>query len=281
MFKKLRRLIWRLEDRQRIAIALGKGALMSSRRIDPRVPSTWEWSAFSQNGEDGILDVLRRQLHEHNRYFVEIGAADGIQNNTAWLVVAENHGGLMVEGDPGRWKHARQLLPASALAVECLLCFVTRDNAAELVRRALYPDPDVCSIDIDGNDLHIAAALLDAGLRPKIFVVEYNSAFGPAQRLTIAYAEGFHYDEAHPDRLYYGASIAGWRAFFEQRGYRFVTVESNGVNAFFVDPVHFDAAFLDAVQGPAFAENREQLLRLREPWPAQFERIRDRRFVAI
>ena len=274
MLGKLRRLFWRLEDRQRIAIALGKGALMPTRRIDLRLPETWEWSAFSQNGEDGILDVLCGQLRHHSRYFFEIGAGDGIDNNTAWLAIVKQYGGLMIEGDPEQWRHANQLLPRCALAVECLHCFVTRGNVATLADRALYRDPDVCSLDIDGNDYHIATALLDAGLRPRIFVVEYNSAYGPEQCLTIPYAHDFRFTEAHPSRLYYGVSIAGWRAFFAQRGYRFITVERNGVNAFFVDPAHFDAGFLDAVQGSTFAENRQQCLTFRESWPAQFERIR-------
>ena len=89
MFKKMRRYLWRLEDRQRINIALSKGALMGMRRIDLQRPATWEWSCFSQNGEDGIIDVLCSQLLESNRYFLEIGAADGIENNTAWLAVHE------------------------------------------------------------------------------------------------------------------------------------------------------------------------------------------------
>ena len=68
-----------LRDRQRICIALSKGAsMMQARNIDLKNPGTWEFSAFSQNGEDGILDVLRKQLVRSNRYFIEIGSADGI-----------------------------------------------------------------------------------------------------------------------------------------------------------------------------------------------------------
>lgn len=280
-FKTLHRKNSRRRDLQRIAIGLGKGASMAARRIDPTDPVTWEWSAFSQNGEDGILDVLRSRLNTRNRYFLEIGASDGIANNTAWLAVSQNYGGLMVEGDRERWERAHQLRPVFAIGVECLHRFVTRDNVAELASFALYRDPDVCSIDIDGNDYYIAQALFDAGLRPKLAVVEYNSAYGPDARTTIAYAENFQFTTAHPSQLYYGVSVAGWRAFFEPRGYRFVTVDSNGVNAFFADATQFDAGFLDAIHGQAFAENRFQMQRFREPWPAQFERIRELPLVTI
>ncbi|MDE2178770.1 MAG: hypothetical protein KGJ50_10765 [Xanthomonadaceae bacterium] len=273
MIGKIRRYFEALEDGQRIAVGLAKGARMPARRIDPRAPATWECSAFSQNGEDGVLDVLRSRLLDANRSFIEIGAADGIENNTAWLAIAEKYGGLMVEGDARKSARARRLLPGCSLGVECLPLFVTRASVAALKDRALYADPDVCSLDIDGNDYYIAAALLDAGLRPKIFVVEYNAAFGPERRVTIGYDDAFDFAAAHPTQLYYGVSIAGWRAFFAQRGYRFVSVERNGVNAFFADPACFDAGFLEGVQGLDFAENRFQLHKFRQPWPQQFERI--------
>ncbi len=273
MINRIKRAFADLEDRQRIAIALAKGARMPARRIDLRAPATWEFSAFSQNGEDGVLDVLRGQLLDANRSFIEIGAADGIENNTAWLAIAEKYCGLMVEGDARKSARARRLLPGSSLGVECLPLFVTRASVTTLKDRALYADPDVCSLDIDGNDYYIAGALLDAGLRPKIFVVEYNAAFGPERRLTVGYDDAFDFTAAHPTQLYYGVSIAGWRAFFAQRGYRFISVERNGVNAFFADPACFDAGFLDGVRGLDFAENRYQLHKFRQPWPQQFERI--------
>ncbi|MHB1589856.1 MAG: hypothetical protein ACYCUL_09610, partial [Metallibacterium scheffleri] len=107
MIGRIRRYFNDLEDRQRIAIALAKGARMAARRIDPGDPASWEFAAFSQNGEDGVLDVLRSQLRECNRTFLEIGASDGIDNNTAWLAIAEKYGGLMIEGDARKSARAR------------------------------------------------------------------------------------------------------------------------------------------------------------------------------
>ncbi|MBW8073877.1 MULTISPECIES: hypothetical protein [Metallibacterium] len=273
MIGRMRRYFQDLEDRQRIAIALARGARMAARRVDLRDPASWEHSAFSQNGEDGVLDVLRSQSTHCNRSFIEIGAADGIDNNSAWLAIAEKYCGLMVEGDAHKSARARRLLPLAGVGTECLAQFVTRASVPALVQRVLFRDPDVCSLDIDGNDYHIADALLQAGLRPKIWVVEYNAAFGPERRVSIEYSDAFDFTAAHPSQLYYGVSIAGWRAFFARHDYRFVTVERNGVNAFFADPTCFVAGFLDGVRGLDFAENRFQLHKFRQPWPQQFERI--------
>jgi hypothetical protein len=159
--------------------------------------------------------------------------------------------------------------------------FVTRECIAALKALAWHHDPDVFSLDIDGMDYHIAEALLDGGFRPRIFVVEYNSVYGPDRSVTVAYEPDFSIEKAHPTMLYYGVSIAGWRRFFERRGYRFVTVNRHGVNAFFVDEGRFDARFLAGVRGLAFAENLFQYRKFHRSSEEQFALIADRPFVSI
>ena len=89
-----------LRDRQRIIIGLSKGSISKTNRdIDLTKPSSWEFSGLSQNGEDGIINVLKNQLIKSNRYFIEIGTADGLENNSAWLLITENFNGLMIEAD--------------------------------------------------------------------------------------------------------------------------------------------------------------------------------------
>lgn len=282
MIRKLKNYLLDAQDRQRIAIALAKGgAMMHARCIDPTRPDTWEFSGFSQNGEDGILQVLRTRLRSSNRYFVEVGAADGIENNSAWLVVAERYDGLMIEGDPRLVERAQRTMLSYSIGAECRSMFVTRETARSIRDLAFHLDPDVFSLDIDGNDYYVAEALFETGFRPKIFVVEYNSVFGPDREVTIRYQDDFVFTRAHPTHLYYGVSVAGWRRFFERRGYRFVTVDRNGVNAFFVDPAHFDPEFLSGVRGLAFAENRYQLRKFHRPHSEQYELISELPLVTI
>lgn len=270
------------KDRQRIAIALAKGgAAMLAREIDARDPRTWEFSGFSQNGEDGILDVLRRRLGWSNRYVVEIGAAEGTENNSSWLLLAERYEGLMIEGDARQSARARRNVARYSIGSECLSMFVTIGTVDRILDRVAYPDPDIFSLDIDGNDYHIANALFDRGFRPKIVSVEYNSTFGPERSISSVYRDDFRRTAAHPSHLYYGVSVAGWKTFFAKRGYRFVTVDSNGVNAFFVDPTVFDPLFLDGVDGLAFVENRYQLRAQRLDHVGQFARIADQPFVTV
>jgi len=159
--------------------------------------------------------------------------------------------------------------------------FVEPETCAEIARLAVHQDPDFLSLDIDGVDYFVMSALVDAGLRPKIVAVEYNSAYGPDKKLAVQYRPGFRYLEAHASGLYYGTSVAGWRAFFERRGYRFIAVDGNGVNAFFVDTNAFDAAFIDNVRGATFQENFYQTSKYRTSWEEQFALIRHLDFLEI
>lgn len=282
MIKRIINLIYDVRDRQRMAIALSKGAaMMLSRNIDLQKPATWEFSGFSQNGEDGIINVLTRQLLKTNRYFVEVGSADGIENNTSWLAVAEKYHGLMIEGNSWLVNRTHRMVVNLCIGSECINMFVSVDNINELISKFRYRDPDVFSLDIDGNDFYIAKALFENGVRPKVFVVEYNSVFGPKRRATIKYNKNFVFTKAHPTHLYYGVSISGWRSFFESHGYKFVTVDRNGVNAFFVDPSLFKPDFIDGIEPLEFAENQYQLKKFHQSSEDQFKMIADQDFVTI
>jgi len=282
MITRLLNYMYDLRDRQRINICLAKGgAMMNARKIDLRRPSTWEFSGFSQNGEDGILDVLRSQLTTHNRYFIEIGSSDGIENNSSWLVIAEKLGGLMVEGSPRLAERTQRMIINYSIASESVNMFISLKNVDELKKKALNINPDIFSIDIDGNDYYIAKAVLDGGFRPKIFVVEYNSVYGRSDKKTIIYDENFVFTKADPSNLYYGVSIAGWKSFFNAYGYKFVTVERNGVNAFFVDPANFDEKFLQNIEGLEFAENQFQLRKFRVASESQFKYIKNKNYFEI
>lgn len=265
------------KDRQRIAIALAKGGVSrAARDVDLRHPRTWEFSGFSQNGEDGIIDVLRRRLRTSNRYVLEIGAAEGTENNSSWLIATAGYEGLMIEGDPRQSARARRNVGRFSIGSQFVSMFVTLDTVDAIVGQAAYLDPDVFSLDIDGNDYHIANALFERGLRPKIVVVEYNSAFGPQQSVTTKYRADFRRSTAHPSQLYYGVSLRAWQGFFHARGYRYVTVDSNGVNAFFLDAEHFDEGFLlDLKSREEFIENRYQLRAHGRDHTGQFALIAD------
>lgn len=258
---------------RRMAFACSSGMLAAAaRRIDDSDPRTWEFSAFSQNGEDGVVEMLLNHATSPDRSFVEIGASDGLENNSAYLALVRKYRGVMVEADSTLSRQASRVLTPYNVGVNYLNLMVEPENVSTVLASSLTRSPDFFSLDIDGNDYHVARALLALGFRPKVVCVEYNSTFGPDRAVTIPYQRGFDYHAAHPTHLYYGASIGGWRSLFEEFDYAFVTAETNGVNAFFVDPaqVRLDVTSLDRQH---FVENFAQRQRFRKSWSEQFEEI--------
>lgn len=274
LLKKISRYLHTLRSLERVSMSLARGgATSAARSVDLTRPSTWEFSGFSQNGEDGIIDVLLSNLKSPNRYFMEIGASDGLENNTAWLAQARRYAGLWIEGDPNLSARCRDLFEAMNYGVDIRNLFVTREGAGSLGRLSREREPDVFSLDIDGNDYHMMKALLAEGLSPKVCVVEYNSAFGPDLQVTVPYVPDFRVASGKGANLFYGCSLNAWKTLFARNGYAFVTVERNGVNAFFARRDAFVRGFVDGIEGLAFAENTSQLREYPGGWNAQLPLI--------
>jgi hypothetical protein len=243
--------------------------MRAARSADAADPWTWEFAGFSQNGEDGIIDMLLSRLRNPNRYFVEIGAADGLENNTTWLALVRRYAGLWIEGDSEASRKSRDLFQSLNYGVAIANLFATRDTAAAIVALARVKDPDFFSIDIDGVDFHVAEAMFSAGFNPKICAVEYNSAFGPDLSVTVPYVSEFRVASGRGRNIFYGCSLRGWQRLFARNGYAFVTVDSNGVNAFFVRPEEMIPGFLENLKPRKFAENTSQAREYGAGWQRQ------------
>lgn len=250
----------------------------SLRKVNPSSPSTWEFSGFSQNGEDGIIEHLLSGLKNSNRYFIEIGSGNGLENNTGYLAHIKKFAGLQVEGNGDAYAESLVIKP---WLTEIMNCFVNENTVKAILDKALFKNPDVFSIDIDGMDYYIAKMLLENGLRPKVVIVEYNSAFGPDKSITIPYNENFNMFATPYTYLYYGVSVACWKNLFKHYGYEFVTVETNGVNAFFIKQDEFVSDYLNGVQKIEFKENMHQMRLFKKNWEGQFDMIKNLTFEAI
>jgi hypothetical protein len=244
------------------------GAARRSIRLDNSL--SWEFSGFSQNGEDGIIDVLVSGLRDRTRQFVEIGASNGLQNNSSFRAVACRESGVMIDGGSRDVKRCGELLRMFTLGVDCRERFVSEDNVVDEMRSWPTRTPDLFSLDIDGQDYWVMQALLQAGFRPSVIVVEYNSAYGPERAETIPRNPAFSYLTASEHRLYYGVSLTAWNRLLAACGYLGICTDSNGVNAFFVLPERMTDDFMSALTPDLkFRENFWQLLRWPEGWSQQ------------
>ena len=180
----------------------------------------------SQNEEDGITLALFDQVGTTNRHFIEIGS--GLSGgNSACLASELGWTGLMLDGDHERMIQVGRRFPG----VRAVGAWITRENINALIEDAGFEgEVDFVSIDLDGNDYWVWEALTVCS--PRVVVVEYNSAFGPERAVTIPYDAEF---DRHKYRfVYYGASLAALTKLAAAKGYRLVTTEPTGVNAYFL-----------------------------------------------
>jgi hypothetical protein len=192
-----------------------------------------EFRAFSQWGEDGILQHLLRHIQVSKKIFVEFGVENYTESNTRLLLVDGNWAGLVIDGssknvefirnDDIYWRHN--------LKAEC--AFITKENINDLIlRNGISGEIGLLSVDIDGNDYWVWEAI-DVVV-PSVVVVEYNARFGPERAVTVPYDPGFVRTVAHHSNIYYGASLAALCCLAKRKGYSFVGCNTAGNNAFFV-----------------------------------------------
>jgi hypothetical protein len=202
----------------------------------------FERRVYSQNGEDGIIQEILARVGVVTEFFVEIGVESGRECNCARLALQEEWRGVFVEADAVHFgKLARRY--RDCRGVRCVQASVTSANVAELLRAAEVPaEFDVLSIDIDGNDYWVWAAV--EGWRPRLVVIEYNAAHPPPRRWVMREDPAHRWDQT----TYYGASLASLAALGRRKGYTLVATDSTGVNAFFVrDDLVTPERFLDPV----------------------------------
>lgn len=234
-------------DRGVLADAVKRGLLSSERSRDvypslgelsrryresgagtPRGLTGFELRVFSENGEDGVIAEILGRIGVADRVFVEFGAGDGHECNTAFLADVLGWTGTYFEPDRGafgvlarRHRHNPRVRIVNAA--------ITAENIdARFAAAGVPPAPDVVSIDVDGNDYWIWRALTMH--RPRLVVVEYNGGLDLREPLVMPYQPDFRWDHTAA----YGASLAALEQLAEAKGYRLVHTDAAGVNAFFV-----------------------------------------------
>ena len=217
-----------------------------------------EFQAFSQWGEDGLIQHLVRHIPVANKTFVEFGVQNYVESNTRFLLLNDNWTGLVLDSSPDNINFIRQDGISWQHNLTAVQAFVTRDNIdALLSTHAMTGEIGLLSIDIDGNDYWVWEAI--TVVRPTLVIVEYNSRFGPDRAVTIPYDEHFDRSKAHHSNTYYGASLNALCLLGKRKGYDFVGSNRAGNNAFFVRSSLRPAAVraMSAEQGYVQSQFRE------------------------
>jgi len=190
----------------------------------------FEFQSFSQNGEDGIINEIFNRIGTTNKYFVEFGVEDGMENNTLFLL-NNSWSGTWIEAEPKNYtliqNNFNSLISNGKLEVKNE--FVSAENIERILSDLRIPkEVDLLSIDIDGNDYWVWSKIKN--ISPRIVVIEYNSHLGPSLKWVMKYKPDFR----GKNTSYYGASLKSLELLGSEKGYSLVGCNFTGCNSFFV-----------------------------------------------
>ena len=179
---------WRVRKLYEIEVDQARQAILSTDYCQhPLNLNRHEFRVLSQGGEDGIIQEIFRRIGTQDRFFVEIGAGNGHENNTAFLL---HHGwqGCWIEGKLKHtaqiWLDKREYIENGDLRVK--QSFVTAENSESLLKElAIAATFDLLSIDVDQNTWWVWNALGE--FRPRVVVIEYKPHFPPAMAWKVEY----------------------------------------------------------------------------------------------
>ena len=206
-----------------------------------------EKSVFSQNGEDGIIEFLLGTLFHPDKTFIEIGCGNGQCNNTTALAI-DGYSGTVFDGSWRRIEAYQELARKHKFANEvgAYSRYFGRNRVRD-IHELSVSNPDLLSIDIDSIDWYIVAKMLKRGMRPKVICAEYNAAFGQEPLCVVAHDKFYALNVNK--LIYFGASVKAWDILLEHYGYKFITVCSAGVNAFYVRREDADMGMVNKLNG--------------------------------
>lgn len=183
---------------------------------------------FSQNEEDGMTFEIVKRLGIRTGTYIEFGVGNGIENNTLALAAL---------GWKGAWVGNEELCftPKPSDHFRYYKNWITLSNLPNLIldiqNDLNFNIPDVFSVDLDGNDIHIVDNLLKNGVKPRLWIVEYNARFIPPIRFHTEYRD----DTSWTRGDFFGASLCSYVDMFAQYDYQLIATNAlSGSNAFFI-----------------------------------------------
>lgn len=200
------------------------------RYQQPDKLNRFEFQAFSQVGDDGIIEEIFNRIGVTNQYFIEFGVEDGTETNSTYLLY-KGWKGLWMDGSEANIKaihhHCSKAIARGDL--KAVQAFITAENIEFLFQQAGVPtEPDLLSIDIDRNDLYVWKAINQ--YKPRVVIVEYNAVYRPGCEFVVDYDAAAMWDGSSNT----GASLDAFCKLGGEKGYKLVGCCFAGVNAYFV-----------------------------------------------
>lgn len=182
--------------------------------------SSFAKNAYSQNGEDGIIEKIFEVIGMTSKICIEFGAWDGFHLSNTANLWTQGWKGVLIEGIESRYEDLKENVKDYDCL--CVHAFVARSGEDSLdaiaKREGVGPEIDLLSIDIDGDDYYILESL--EYLKPRVIVCEYNPTIPAEIDLHAGYGS------------YFGASVSALNRLAMAKNYHLVAITDT--NCFFV-----------------------------------------------
>ena len=188
------------------------------------------WKGQSQFDEDGILEEIFNRIGTTNKRALEIGAGDGLENNTIYLL-QQGWECCWVEAMRDRVAFIKDKFK-DADTLTLVHKVVQPKDVNKLAPQEWRDDGeiDLWTLDIDGNDYWVFKEFDPTQLHPRVIMLEYNAKWKPPMEWAKAYDPNHQFDKSD----YMGASLQSLTRLANEKGYALVGCGITGANAYFV-----------------------------------------------
>jgi hypothetical protein len=194
--------------------------------------NAFEKRYYSQNGEDGLIEIIFEKIGTSKRFCVEFGIQPH-EGNSMYL---------RARGWDVLWMDT--MGDGTTIKKET----ITAENINQLFDKYSVPEEfDILSIDIDSNDYWVWKAI--KGYSPRLVIIEYNSSVPLTESKSVVYDPQASWDGSN----YFSASLLAFKRLGESKGYTLICCDNSGTNAFFVRN--------DLVQNHFVVKDLEQIYR--------------------
>ena len=213
-----------------LARMLYEEALATPRYQERQRLLRYGFNVYSQHDEDGIIEEIFRRIGSTDKFFVEFGVGDGIENCTTYCLL-KNWSGVWIDGSADCFEGIQRNLGffIEEGRLRAKYSFITAENIESLFAELKAPaEFDFLSIDIDRNDYWVWKAITN--YRPRVVAIEYNASFKQTAACVIPYNPTAIWDGTN----YTGCSLKALEYLGNEKGYRLVGCNYTGGTSFFV-----------------------------------------------
>ena len=203
-----------------------RNILSETRYKEARRVVQFGWKGQSQFDEDGILEEIFNRIGIKHHKAVEIGAGDGLENNTIYLL-QQGWNCVWVEAMPDRVAFIRDKFK-DAETLSIVEKTVQPNTVNDLIDHT--DEVDLWTLDIDGNDYWVFEAFDASKNTPRVIMLEYNAKFKPPME----WAKGYDPEHKFDKSDYMGASLQSLTRLADEKGYALVGCGITGANAYYV-----------------------------------------------